>query len=35
MDFQGIGWEDIDRINLVKNRDMWAVVNMVMNLGIP
>jgi len=34
MDFQEMGGEDMDRINLAKNRDMWwAVVNMVMNLG--
>jgi len=36
MDFQEIGCEDMDRINLAKNRDMWwAGVNMVMNLGVP
>jgi hypothetical protein len=36
MDFQETGCEDMDRINLAKNRDMWwAVVNMVMNIGIP
>jgi hypothetical protein len=36
MDFQGIECEDMDRINLAKNRDMWwAVVNIVLNLGIP
>jgi hypothetical protein len=36
MDFQEIGCEDMDRINLAKNRDMWwVVVNVVMNLGIP
>jgi hypothetical protein len=35
MDFQETGCEDMYRINLAKNRDMWwTVVNMVMNLGI-
>jgi len=36
MDFQEMGFEGMDRINLTKNRDMgWADVTMVMNLGIP
>jgi hypothetical protein len=35
MGFQEMGCENMDRIYLAKNRDMWwAVVNMVMNLGI-
>jgi len=36
MDLYEIGCEDMDRINVAKNRDVWwAVVNVVMNLGIP
>jgi hypothetical protein len=32
MDLREVGWEDMDRINMAKDRDRWrAVVNAVMN----
>jgi hypothetical protein len=33
MDFQEVGWEGMDWINLAQVRDMWqTVLNAVMNL---
>jgi hypothetical protein len=30
------GWDDMDWIDLVQNRDQWrALVNMIMNLRVP
>jgi hypothetical protein len=35
MDLSGIGWDDVDWIDLVQDRDQWrAVVNTVMNLQV-
>jgi len=31
-----IGWEDMDCIHLVQDRDhLWTLVNMVMNVQVP
>jgi hypothetical protein len=36
MDFQDVRWGNMDWIDLVGDRDRWwAVVNTVMNFGIP
>jgi hypothetical protein len=36
MDLREIGWDGIDRIDLVQNRDQWrALVNTVINLRVP
>jgi hypothetical protein len=36
MDLREIGWEGVNCIHVVQNRDQWqAVVNMAMNLWIP
>ena len=36
MDFQEVGYGDMDWIELVKDRDRWrALVNVVMNLWVP
>jgi hypothetical protein len=36
MDLREIGWSDMDWIDLAEDRDQWrALVNMIMNLGIP
>jgi hypothetical protein len=36
MDLREIGWDDVDWIELVQDRDQWrALVNMVMNLVVP
>jgi hypothetical protein len=36
MDFIEIGWEVVDLINLVGDRDQWrALVNKIMNLRVP
>jgi hypothetical protein len=36
IDLREIGLDDMDRIDLVQDRDQWrALVNTVMNLGIP
>jgi hypothetical protein len=36
MGVKEIGWEGVDWIHLPQNRNqMWAVVNMVMNLWVP
>jgi hypothetical protein len=36
MDLRKIGWDDIDWIDLIQNRDQWrALVNAVMNLRVP
>jgi hypothetical protein len=36
MDLGEIGWDGVDWIDLVQDRDQWrALVNMVMNLRIP
>jgi ribosome biogenesis protein Nip4 len=35
MDLREIGWEDVDWIHLVQDRDQWrVVVNTVMNLRV-
>jgi hypothetical protein len=36
MDFQEIGWDGMDWIDLAQDRDQWrALVNKVMNLRVP
>jgi hypothetical protein len=36
MDLGEVGWDDVDWIGLVKNRNRWrAVVNSVLNLRVP
>jgi len=36
MDLGEIGWEGVDSIHLVQDRDQWwALVNLVMNLQVP
>jgi hypothetical protein len=36
MDLREIGWGGVDWIDLAQDRDQWrALVNMVMNLGVP
>jgi len=35
MDFQEVGWEDMDWIVLVLVRDKYAVLNSAMNLRFP
>jgi hypothetical protein len=36
MDFREIGWDSVDWMRLVQDRDQkWAVVNTVMNLWVP
>jgi hypothetical protein len=36
MDIKEVGWEGMDCIDLVQDRDMcWALVNAVMNLQVP
>jgi hypothetical protein len=36
MDLRGIGWDGMDWIDLVQDRDQWmAFVNTVMNLRVP
>jgi hypothetical protein len=36
MDLREIVWEGVDWIHLAQNRvQWWALVNMVMNLGVP
>jgi hypothetical protein len=36
MDLMEIGWEDVECINLIQERDQWrAVVNTEMNIRIP
>jgi hypothetical protein len=36
MDFREIGWDGMDWIDLVQDRDQWrALVNTVMNLPVP
>jgi hypothetical protein len=36
MDLREIGWDGMDWIDLVQDRDQWwAFVNMVMNLRVP
>jgi hypothetical protein len=36
MDLRGIGWDDMDWIDLAQDRDQWrARVNTVMNLRVP
>jgi hypothetical protein len=36
MDLRGIGFGDVDLINLAQDRDRWrALVNTVMNLRVP
>jgi len=36
MDLREMGWEGIDWMYLVQDReDLWALVNMVMNLWFP
>jgi hypothetical protein len=33
---KGIGWEGVDWIHLLQDRDQWrALVNVVMNLWVP
>jgi hypothetical protein len=36
MDLRGIGWDGMDWIDVVQNRDQWrALVNTAMNLPVP
>jgi hypothetical protein len=36
MDLRGIGWDDMDWIDLAQDRDQWrALMNTVMNLRVP
>jgi hypothetical protein len=36
IDFREIGWDGMDGIDLVQDRDRWrALVNTVMNLQVP
>jgi hypothetical protein len=36
MDLREIGWEDVDWMHLVQDRDQWrAVVNKVLNFRVP
>jgi hypothetical protein len=36
IDLGGIGWDGMDWIDLVQDRDQWrALVNTVMNLRVP
>jgi hypothetical protein len=36
IDFREIGWGDMNRINLAKDRDQWrSLLNAVMNLLVP
>jgi hypothetical protein len=36
MDLTEIGWGTMDWIDLAQDKDQWrALVNMVMNLGVP
>jgi hypothetical protein len=36
MDLRVIGWDGVDYIDLVQDRDQWrALVNIVMNLRVP
>jgi hypothetical protein len=36
IDLTEIGWDGVDWIDLVQDRDQWkALVNTVMNLGVP
>jgi hypothetical protein len=36
MDLREIGWEGVDWIHLAQDRDQWwALVNTVMNFGVP
>jgi hypothetical protein len=36
MDLGEVGWDDVDRIGLDKDRNRWrAVVNSVLNLRVP
>jgi hypothetical protein len=36
MDLAEVGWDDVDWIGLVQNRDKWrALVNLVLNLRVP
>jgi hypothetical protein len=36
IDFEEIGWDDMDWIDLVQDKDQWrALVNTVMNLRVP
>jgi hypothetical protein len=36
MDFKEIGWEGVDWMHLVQDRDQWrALVNTIMNLRVP
>jgi hypothetical protein len=36
MDLREIGWDSVDWIDMVQDRDQWrALVNMVLNLRVP
>jgi hypothetical protein len=36
MDLRKTGWQDVDWMHLIQDRDQWwALVNMVMNLQVP
>jgi hypothetical protein len=36
IDLGEIGWDDMDSIDLVEDRDQWCIlVNMVMNVRVP
>jgi hypothetical protein len=35
MDLREIGWEGVDCIHVVQDRDQWRDVNTVMNLQVP
>jgi hypothetical protein len=36
MDLRGIGWDDVEWIDMAQDRDQWRIlVNTVLNLRVP